>query len=181
MPRTRDERTPEHGPEKWVPVSLAKREAFARRFSAFGGIADIVSLAAVSTQSRLPSRPGEFHPEPLTDPDWILSHHPARATARRLPPSVEPPGSSRHNQLAQIQRRWPAPFAPRPLQPLHRYYGAVRPSPAHRYFRPCGWSRLCLFPWHRQLGSHVPYKSLVEIRAVYMPDVARSVSGHPPN
>ena len=36
-----------------------------------------------------PSRPGEFHPEPLTDPDLILSHHPARATARRLPPSIE--------------------------------------------------------------------------------------------
>jgi hypothetical protein len=29
--------------------------------------------------TRLPSRPGEFHPEPLTDPDLILSHHPARA------------------------------------------------------------------------------------------------------
>src|SRR6202040_1873259 len=54
------------------------------------------------------------------------------------------------------------------------HYGAVRPSPAHRYYRPCGWSRLCLFPWHRRPGSHVPYKSLVEIRAVYMPDVARS-------
>jgi hypothetical protein len=27
----------------------------------------------------MPSRPGEFHPEPLTDPDLILSHHPARA------------------------------------------------------------------------------------------------------
>ena len=36
----------------------------------------------------LPSGPGEFHPEPLTDPDLILSHHPARATARRLPPSA---------------------------------------------------------------------------------------------
>ena len=36
----------------------------------------------------LPSRPGELHPEPLTDPDLILSHHPARATVRRLPPSV---------------------------------------------------------------------------------------------
>ena len=30
---------------------------------------------------KLPSRPGDFHPEPLTDPDLILSHHPARATA----------------------------------------------------------------------------------------------------
>src|SRR6266436_9077794 len=37
----------------------------------------------------MPSRPGEFHPEPLTDPDLRLSHHPARATARRLPPSIE--------------------------------------------------------------------------------------------
>jgi len=27
----------------------------------------------------VPSRPREFHPEPLTDPDLILSHHPARA------------------------------------------------------------------------------------------------------
>ena len=53
----------------------------------------------------VPSRPGEFHPEPLTDPDLILSHHPARATARRLPPSAEPSGSSWHRQLAQAQRR----------------------------------------------------------------------------
>jgi len=37
----------------------------------------------------MPSRPGEFHPESLTDPDVILSHHPARATMRRLPPSID--------------------------------------------------------------------------------------------
>jgi len=37
----------------------------------------------------LPSRPGEFHPEPLTEPDLTLSRHPARATARRLPPFIE--------------------------------------------------------------------------------------------
>src|SRR5271167_389550 len=30
------------------------------------------------------------------------------------------------------------------ITPLHHYYGAVRPSPAHRYFRPRGWSRLRL-------------------------------------
>ena len=41
-----------------------------------------------STSSLLPSRPREFHPEPLTDPDLTLSHHPARAIDRRLPPSV---------------------------------------------------------------------------------------------
>ena len=58
--------------------------------------------------------------------------------------------------------------------------GAVRPSPAHQYFQPRGGCRLCLFPWHRRPGSHVPYKSLVEIRAIYMSDVARSVSGPGP-
>src|ERR1700732_3644400 len=41
-----------------------------------------------SQRLKPPSRPGELHPEPLTDPDLILSHHPARATVRRLPPSV---------------------------------------------------------------------------------------------
>ena len=30
-------------------------------------------------------------------------------------------------------------------------------------------------------GVEVPYKSLVELRAVYMPDAARAVSGHPPS
>jgi len=30
-------------------------------------------------------------------------------------------------------------------------------------------------------GSHVPYKSLVELRAAYTPDAAWAVSGHPPS
>src|SRR6516225_5124287 len=51
-----------------------------------------------------PSRPGEFHPEPLTDPDLTLSRHPARATERRLPPPVEN-WSSSCCQLAHSQRR----------------------------------------------------------------------------
>ena len=42
----------------------------------------------------LPSRPGEFHPEPLTDPDLNLSIHPARATDEGLPPFVKAAGSS---------------------------------------------------------------------------------------
>src|SRR5262249_48234891 len=43
--------------------------------------------------------PREFHPEPLTDPDLNLSIHPARVTARRLPPSAEPSGSSRYSPV----------------------------------------------------------------------------------
>src|SRR5260370_42116287 len=47
----------------------------------------------------LPSRPGEFHPEPLTDPYVNLSIHTARVIARRLPPSAEPSGSSRFDPV----------------------------------------------------------------------------------
>jgi hypothetical protein len=39
--------------------------------------------------TRLPSRPEEFQPEPLTERYVNLSIHTARATARRLPPSIE--------------------------------------------------------------------------------------------
>ncbi len=58
---------------------------------------------------------------------------------------------------------------------MSAHYEAVRPSPAHQYFRPRGGRRLRLFPWHRRLGSHVPYESLVELRAAYTPDAARAV------
>src|SRR5207344_111413 len=68
-----------------------------------------------SARQPVPSRPGELHPEPLTDPDLTLSRHPARAIARRLPPSAEDSGSSRLTRLTQARRRWPAPFAPRAL------------------------------------------------------------------
>jgi hypothetical protein len=37
----------------------------------------------------LPSRPGEFRPEPLTDPCLTVSGHTARATPGRLAPSAE--------------------------------------------------------------------------------------------
>src|ERR1700682_4148129 len=40
---------------------------------------------------------------------------------------------------------------------------------------------LVLFPWHRRPGSHVPYQSLIELRAAYMPDAAWAVSVHPPS
>src|SRR6266567_917180 len=69
-------------PEMAAPGTSAKFTDGARH-SGFGGQADALRFPS------LPSRPGDFHPEPLTDPDLILSHHPARVTARRLPPSVE--------------------------------------------------------------------------------------------
>ena len=95
----------------------------------------------------LPSRPGEFHPEPLTDPDLILSHHPARVTARRLPPSAEPSGSS-----------WRPPVGPsstamtRPLRstshytPLRRYYEGSPPLSDASVLSASRWEPLAPFP-----------------------------------
>src|SRR5215469_9160940 len=147
----------------------------------FRGIADMDRFSTPNDLSRMPSRPGEFHPEPLTDPDLNLSIHPARVTARRLPPSAEPSGSSRFYPVGPSSTAMTCPLRSTGITPLHHYYEAVRPSPAHRYFQPRGWSRLCFFPWHRRPGSPVPYKSLIELRAAYMPDAAWAVSVHPPS
>ena len=125
--------------------------------------------------------PGNFTPSLSQIPDVNLSIYPARVTARRLPPSAEPSGSSRYDPVGPSSTAMTCPLRSTGITPLRRYYEAVRPSPAHRYFRPRGWSRLCLFPWHRRPGSHVPYKSQIELRAAYMPDAAWAVSGHPPS
>src|SRR5712671_4335919 len=145
--------------EDWQAPSMLQGHA------AFNGV-------AVGERLPVPSRPGEFHPESLTEPDLILSHHPARAIARRLAPPAESSGSSRFNPVGPCSTAMTRPLCSAGITPLRRYYEAVRPSPAHRYFRPRGWSRLHLFPWHRRPGSHVPYRSPVEIRATYMPDAA---------
>ena len=74
--------------------------------------------------------------------------------------------------VASVEQR--SPFAPAPLQDLRHYYGLLRPCAPLRYSRPRGFGRLRLLPWHRRTGSHVPYKSQVELRAAYMPDATRT-------
>src|SRR6516165_5981393 len=92
----------------------------------------------------MPSRPGEFHPEPLTEPDLNLSIHPARAIARRLPPSIAhwaPPVAGWPEAMAMARSLRSTGIAP-----LHRYYGAVlllrrtQSIPAHS--RNCNVSRI---------------------------------------
>ena len=75
----------------------------------------------------LPSRPREFHPESLTDPDVNLSIHPARAIARRLPPSAEIAGSSRFDPVGPRSTAMTHPLRSTGITPLHHYYEAVRP------------------------------------------------------
>src|SRR5215469_5263717 len=98
-------------------------------------VTDTSSMCKKQSQ-QTPSRPREFHPEPLTDPDVILSHHPARAIGRRLPPSAEIAGSSRFDPVGPRSTAMTHPLRSMGITPLHRYYEAVRPSPAHRYFQP---------------------------------------------
>ena len=73
--------------------------------SAFSRLPFLKRLGRELGLSRLPSRPGEFHPEPLTDPDVNLSIHPARVTAPRLPPSADVLGSSQFDPVGPSQRR----------------------------------------------------------------------------
>jgi hypothetical protein len=74
-----------------------------------------------------PSRPGEFHPQPLTEPDVSLSTYPARATHRRLPPSAATSGFLLEFPVDPIGRN-----ASDPLPSLHGHYPAsslLRSSP----------------------------------------------------
>ena len=82
-----------------------------------------------------PSRPGGFHPESLTEPYVTVSSHTARAPLRNLPASHDSHGSSQFPGWPWSSLMVPHPFAPCPLQALHRSYEWVRPFPAHRYFR----------------------------------------------
>ena len=115
----------------------------------------IGTLASRFTPLGLPSRPGHFSPSPSQNrtrqsPVIRLVHLPHPAGCTRFPrffPVVF--------RLTMFLASVPDPFAPRPLQPLQHYYGSVRPSPVHRYFRPrCLPSRL--FSYHHWSGSQVP-------------------------
>ena len=103
------------------------------------------SAANVHDGRRCRVGPGNFTPSLSQIPDVILSHHPARAIARRLPPSAEIAGSSRFDPVGPRSTTMTHPLRSMGIAPLRRYYEVVRPSPAHRYFQPHGWSRLCLF------------------------------------
>src|SRR6266849_8473535 len=88
-----------------------------------------------------------------------------------------------HNEVAPPIAGWPChrvschiPFAPTPLQHLHRYSGMIRPLHAHRYFPPFVVNTYRVFSWHHMKGSHVPQKSPDQARANCTPDAAQPVS-----
>ena len=67
---------------------------------------------------------GEFHPEPLTDPDLTLSRHPARAIARRLPLPLNI--GFLPLPVDPITMAMACSLRSTGITPLHNYYEAVR-------------------------------------------------------
>ena len=89
----------------------------------------------------MPRGPRNSPRAPHTDPDRILSHHPARAIARRLPPSAERRPA---NQLTQISGDDPPPS----LQPHYRTFTTTRQSAPLRRIGTFGLAvgAACAFP-----------------------------------
>src|SRR6516225_4735344 len=107
-----------------------------------------------------PSRPGDLHPEPLTDSgrkplDLSGSCHPLKAAAfhrdRRVPPV---------NPLTLFDRDagdlLPSLFGHYPVSTLIR---SSPPLGGASVLSDSWFIHLCLFPFHRQPGSQVPHES----------------------
>src|SRR6201997_3747632 len=74
-------------------------------------------------------------------------------------------------------------MAKAPLQGLPHYLRAAPSLRSASVLSPSRLEPLAASPFapsaRQSTGSHVPYESLVELRAAYMPDAARTVSGIP--
>src|SRR5499433_2780178 len=93
-------------------------------------------------------------------------------------------GSSRF-QLASSQGRTTQPLRSSPITGPSTLLRAAPPLHSASVLSPSRLEPLAASPFTpsawQSTGSHVPYESLVELRAAYMPDAARAVSGHPPS
>ncbi len=160
---------------------LQQRTYQSRHFiSCFDSVGASASTALTSAIGESPggiSLPGA--PRTVREP---LDSHGSRCSAgemhQRLCLSLGAPPVTGWLQAWAEQR---GPFGPVPLQDLHPYYEPLRPCAPHRYSDPCGFSRLDHSLGIGTTGSHVPYKSLVQLRAACMPDAARAAFRKPPN
>jgi hypothetical protein len=82
------------------PFGTSRKSGTPSRMSAIGG--DRTTSARSELYRFCRVGPGSLTPSPSQIPDVNLSIHPARVTARRLPPSADALGSSRYDRLAQV-------------------------------------------------------------------------------
>jgi hypothetical protein len=120
-------------------------------------------------------------PSPSQIPYVNLSIHTARVTARRLPPSAEPSGSSRFDPVGPSSTAMTCPLRSTSITLASTLLQGSPPLSGASVLSASRFEPLVPFPWHRRPGSHVPHKSQIELRAAYMPDAAWAVSGHPPS
>ena len=127
----------------------------------------------------LPSRPGEFHPEPLTESgrDTLVSSgscHRVKAAAFRrefelLPLPVGP-----------LPTSVTCPLRSTSITPASSLVRGSPPLSGASVLSASRVLRLCFLPWHRRPGSQVPYESPNESHASYTPDTAWPVGRSPP-
>ena len=105
-------------------------------------LVEVVPLRSPRTRSMLTaSTPGA----PLIGPDLLprlITRGACRSQTTSPSASVSPIGSSPARVDLRSDPGLPGPFAPAPLQGLHRYYEPVRPCAPHRYSAPHGYRRL---------------------------------------
>ena len=80
---------------------------------------------------------------------------------------------------AEIKPNDDAPSVQIPLQNLRPYYERLRPCAPHRYSDPRGYFRLGFSLRIGTTGSCVPYRSLYQGHAAFMPDAGWAVAGSP--
>src|SRR5215472_152005 len=99
----------------------------------------------------LPGRPGEFRPEPPTDPDVNLSLHPARVTLKK---------AAAFHQDKEFLRLPVDSIRTWVTCPL-RSFATTKQCAPDQCIGIFGLVGLPLvpFPWHHRPGSQVPYES----------------------
>src|ERR1700747_1965077 len=99
----------------------------------------------------LPSRPGEFRPEPLTDPCLTVSGHTARATPGRLAPSAETIGFLRLPVDPCRSRRGDPPPSLHENYPVSSLLRSSPPLLGTSVLSASRGFRLGLLPYHPRL------------------------------
>jgi Periplasmic binding protein len=127
----------------------------------------------------VPSRPGEFHPEPLTESgrDTLVSSgscHRVKAAAFRREFELLP------LPVGSLPTSVTCPLRSTSITPASSLVRGSPPLSGASVLSASRVLRLCFLPWHRRPGSQVPYESPIESHASYTPDTAWPVGRSPP-